>query len=96
MNYQQTPAAGAASAAHADGDQQQASPRRNNGCSDWATSSHAGHSQILRPYQETAVDDIEAALDEGEKVLYCCRPAAARLSFSPISSSVRCKPASGS
>ena len=70
MNYQQTPAAGAASAAHADGDQQQASPRRNNGCSDWATSSHAGHSQILRPYQETAVDDIEAALDEGEKVLY--------------------------
>ena len=24
----------------------------------------------LRPYQQTAVDDIETALDEGEKVLY--------------------------
>ena len=62
MNYQQTPAARAASAANADGDQHQASPR--------STSSHAGRSQILRPYQETAVNDIEAALDEGDKVLY--------------------------
>jgi DNA repair protein RadD len=70
VNYLQAPAAGAASAAHADGDRHQASPRRNNGCSEWAPSSHARHSQILRPYQETAVDDIEAALDEGEKVLY--------------------------
>ena len=70
MNYQQTPDAGAASGAKADGDPHQASPRRNNGCSEWTTSSHARHSQILRPYQETAVDDIEAALDEGEKVLY--------------------------
>jgi superfamily II DNA or RNA helicase len=24
----------------------------------------------LRPYQQTAVDDIETALDKGEKVLY--------------------------
>jgi hypothetical protein len=48
----------------------------------------------LRDYQNTAVDDIEAALDAGAKVLYVLPTVPARPWLQPPSSSGRCRPAS--
>jgi DNA repair protein RadD len=70
-SHQQPAAATASSEDSADADQQQVSaPSQQQVQRADDVNLDAGGLQLLRPYQETAVDDIEAALNEGEKALY--------------------------